>query len=71
MNLQATSQVPKVKVVEVEGVFTVYTLEGFFYNDPDWYEPVFKSVASFESAAAAGEAAAALAVASQNEGSQA
>ncbi len=65
MTLQETTTIPKAKVVEVEGVFTVYTLEGFFYNDPDWYEPVYKYIASF------GSAEAAQAVASQYEGSQA
>lgn len=56
---------PKVKVVEAGGAFTVYTLDGFFYKDPDWYEPVYKYIASF------GSAEAAQAVASQYEGSQA
>lgn len=65
MNLQATTQVPKAKVVETDGTYAVYTLEGFYYNDPDWYEPVFKYVGSFATVESAE------AVASQYEGSQA
>jgi len=57
MNLQATTTVPKANVVEVDGAFALYVLEGFLYNDPDWYEPVFKFVGAFATAAAAQEAA--------------
>lgn len=64
MNLQATTTVPRVNVVEVDGAFAVYVLEGFYYNDPDWYEPVFKYLGTFDTTEAAQQAA-------QSEGSQA